>query len=79
MKLRELTRRDVKAHGPCPSDYGGTKTVYEWAEEMGFDMEFRRALLRKIQEAEQFCSYGATNNPGVLADCFNEVAENWDG
>ena len=75
MKPRSLQSDEIKAHGPCASDNGGTRTVFKWAKKMGFGKTFESALRTKIHEAEQYCCFGATNNPGVLASCFNEVLE----
>lgn len=72
MKPKNLQPADVKAHGRYPSNYGGEHTVFEWASMFHLGADFRERLVHRIRDAEKFCSFGATNNPMVLASIFNE-------
>lgn len=75
MKPKKLDAVEVKAHGPHASKNDADWTVFEWAKKMGLGRDFKKALEAHIRKSEEFCSFGATNNPGVLASCFNEVLD----
>lgn len=73
---RKLKTEEIYPHGPC-SGIGLEKsetcrTAQDWCLVMGLPAGVWKGIQSRLWKAEEFCCFGATNNAGIIASCFNE-------